>query len=209
MKTTTMKLAAGSLIAMAALAHAGDAVSAGLDLGPLAKLQGTWKSVGAGGVDIAPGQANSTVGKGQPAVSPFYEVITFEPAADATNASDQYVAAMYYKQEVFRKSDNQKFHDQRGYLIYDKKNSKVYNSFCVPRAVCVVAEGEAGEKMTLKSSPNGISESAYMGKHGQTTGFTMTLDISGDELKYSQTTGLRIYGKTFEHVDSGALEKVK
>jgi len=31
------------------------------------------------------------------------------------------ITALYYKQEVFRKRDNGKFHDQRGYLIYDKK----------------------------------------------------------------------------------------
>jgi hypothetical protein len=33
------------------------------------------------------------------------------------------------------------FHDQTGYLIYDKKDRKVYDTFCIPRGVCVVAEG--------------------------------------------------------------------
>ena len=36
----------------------------GLDLGPLSSLIGTWKSAEMGGVDIAPGQTQSAVGKG-------------------------------------------------------------------------------------------------------------------------------------------------
>lgn len=92
------------LLASSTLAYAdSDTMINGLDFGPLAQLAGTWKSTDTGGVDVAPGQEGSKVGKGGPAVEPFYETITFEPAADAKNASEQYLVAMYYKQEVFRK----------------------------------------------------------------------------------------------------------
>ncbi|MEQ5841869.1 heme-binding beta-barrel domain-containing protein [Paraburkholderia acidicola] len=196
-------------IFISTIAYAKDAPVNGMDLGPLGKLAGTWKSADSSGVDVAPGQEHSQAGKGAPAVSPYYEVLTFEPAADATNASDQYLAAMYYKQEVFRRSDNKKFHDQRGYLIYDKKNQMVYDTFCIPRAVCVVAEGKAGDKMTLKSSPQGIAETQYMSRNDKTTGFTITYDLSGSALKYSQQTSLYVYNKPFQHVDSSALVRVK
>lgn len=187
-----------------------DGIINGLDFGPLAPLAGTWKSIDSGGVDVAPGQTGSKVGKGGAAVEPFYEVITFEPAADAKNASEQYLVAMYYKQEVFRKSDNGKFHDQRGYLIYDKQNQVVYNSYCIPRAVCVVTEGKAGNKIDFKTGKRGISESSYMTANDTTTGFAMTLDFSEkDLLRYTQTTSLNVYGKPFAHTDSSALAKVK
>lgn len=179
----------------------------GMDFGPLAKLVGTWKSVDAGGVDIAPGQEASAVGQGGPAVTPFYEVMTFEVAADATNASDQYLVALYYKQEVFRKADNSKFHDQRGYLIYDQENQMVYNSFCVPRTTCVTAEGAAGDTMTLTAAKRGIAESEYMTDNATTTDFTMNLSISEQQLTYSQTTTLDIYGRPFAHTDSSTLVK--
>lgn len=123
----------------------------GLDFGPLAKLAGTWKSAETGGIDLAPAQEGAEQSAGNPAIEPFYEVITFEPAADATNASQQHLVAMYYKQEVFRKRDDAKFHDQRGYFIYDKKNQMIYNTYCIPRAVCVVTEGPAGDKVTFKT----------------------------------------------------------
>ncbi|MFS1947542.1 heme-binding beta-barrel domain-containing protein [Vibrio lentus] len=181
----------------------------GMDFGPLAKLVGTWKSVETGGVDISPGQEGTKVGAGGPAVTPFYEVMTFEVAADATNASDQYLVALYYKQEVFRKADDSKFHDQRGYFIYDQKNQIVYNSYCVPRTTCVTAEGPAGDTMTLVAAKRGIAESEYMTDNATTTGFTMNISISDDTLTYSQTTGLEIYDNAFAHTDSSTLVKVK
>ena len=180
----------------------------GLDFGPLAPLVGTWKT-SESSIDVAPGRIGSDVKKGGPAVSPFYEIRTFEVAADATNNSDQYLVAMYYKQEVFRKSDGSKFHDQRGYLIYDKKNQMVYNSFCVPRAVCVLAEGKAGSKMTLTAPQRGVGESSYMSTNATTKNFNMTLDISNNTFTYSQTTELNIYGKPFAHTDSGTLKKIQ
>ena len=181
----------------------------GMDFGPLAKLVGTWKSVEAGGIDVSPGQEGTDVGAGGPAVTPFYEVMTFEVAADATNASDQYLVALYYKQEVFRKADDSKFHDQRGYFIYDQKNQLVYNSYCVPRTTCVTSEGPAGDTMTLVASKRGIAKSEYMTDNVTTTNFTMNISISDDTLTYSQTTGLEIYDKAFAHTDSSTLVKVK
>lgn len=199
------------LLAGATLAHAQtETMVNGLDFGPLAHLAGTWKSVDAGGVDVAPGQEGSKVGKGGPAVEPYYETITFEPAADAKNASDQYLVAMYYKQEVFRKRDNGKFHDQRGYLIYDKKNQMIYNSFCIPRAVCITTEGKVGSKIAFAVGKRGIAESSYMTANDSTTDFAMTLDLSTpDRITYSQTTRLQVYGKPFAHTDGDTLIRVK
>ncbi|CAM4054761.1 MULTISPECIES: heme-binding beta-barrel domain-containing protein [Vibrio] len=204
-----------SIIALAllapcsALADHDNTVINGLDFGPLAQFVGTWKSVESGGVDISPAQEGTTQGKGAPAITPFYEVMTFEVAADAKNASEQYLVALYYKQEVFRKLDDTKFHDQRGYLIYDKDNQMVYNSYCVPRTTCVTAEGPAGNEMTLKVAARGIAESNYMTANASTTDFTMNIKIDGDTLTYSQTTALDIYGNAFAHTDSSVLERVK
>ncbi|MEZ8080256.1 heme-binding beta-barrel domain-containing protein [Enterovibrio norvegicus] len=177
----------------------------GINFGPLAQLVGTWKSDNPGGVDVSPAQANTAQGEGAPAATPLYEVMTFEVAADATNASEQYLAAIYYKQEVFRQLDDTKFHDQRGYLIYDHKNQTVYNSFCVPRGTCVVAEGKAGNDMTLVASSEGIAQSNFMSEKASTKGFTMNIKIDGNKLTYTETVKLDIYGKPFSHTDSDTL----
>src|SRR5665647_955573 len=154
-------------------------VIAGLDYGPLVGLIGTWESAPNGGVDVAPGQAGSKVGKGKPAASPFYETITYTPAGGAVNASEQHLAALYYRQQVFAKKDNKQFHDQTGYLIYDKKNQKVYDTFCIPRGVCVVAESAPGttmtlKTMTLKTQSKGVAETQFMLKTDRTEAFSIT-----------------------------------
>jgi len=204
MSNIMKKLASTSLLALCLSLN----VQAELELGPLKPLIGSWKSAPTGGFDMAPGQEGSKAGKGGPAVEAYFETMTFEVAADATNASDQYLTAVYYKQEVFKKSTGNKFHDQRGYFIYDAKNKTVYNSFCVPRATCVVAQGKAGSKMTLTAPVNGVAESSYMTKNAKTVGFTMNIEISDNKLSYSQVTNLEIYGKPFGHTDSGTLVKV-
>jgi|TARA_R110002033_G_scaffold9850_1_gene32264 hypothetical protein len=189
------------------LSFTGQAVAQNVDFGPLQPLIGSWKTVSPG-VDIAPGRTGSNVGEGGTAVEAFYEIRTYEAAADAVNASDQSLVAIYYKLEVFRQRDDAKFHDQRGYMIYDQKNQMVYNSYCVPRAVCVIAEGKAGKKMTLTAPSRGIGESTYMTENATTQGFSMTMEIGEKTLSYSQTTKLNIYGKDFSHTDAATLEKV-
>ncbi|HJX63774.1 MAG TPA: heme-binding beta-barrel domain-containing protein [Polyangia bacterium] len=197
--------------ASATQASSSSGVIAGLDYGPLVGLIGTWKSApnGGVGVDVAPGQAGSTVGKGNPAVTPFYETITYTAAGGAVNASAQHLAALYYRQQVFAKSNNKKFHDQTGYLIYDKKDRKVYDTFCIPRGVCVVAEGAPGTTMTLRTKSKGVAETQFMLKTDRTQAFSVTFKLSGNTLKYKQKTDLQVYGKPFSHTDSDTLKKLK
>src|SRR5450759_3200153 len=194
------------IVGMAASAPA-TGVIAGVDYGPLVGLIGTWKSAPNGGVDVAPGQVGSPVGPGGPAVSPYYETITYTPAGEAVNASEQHLAALYYRQQVFTKSDNKQFHDQTGYLIYDKIDQKVYDTFCIPRGVCVVAEGAPGTTMTLKTQSQGVAETQYMLNTDRTDAFSITFTLSENTLKYEQTTDLQVYGKPFSHTDSDTLEK--
>jgi hypothetical protein len=198
-------------VVSATQASASSGVIAGVDYGPLVGLIGTWKSAPKGGVgvDVAPGQAGSTVGKGKPAVTPYYETIKYTAAGGAVNASAQHLAALYYRQQVFAKSDNKKFHDQTGYLIYDKKDQKVYDTFCIPRGVCVVAEGAPGTTMTLKTRSKGVAETQYMLKTDRTQAFRITFTLSGNTLKYKQTTDLQVYGKPFSHTDTDTLKKLK
>ncbi|PSW19986.1 DUF1794 domain-containing protein [Photobacterium sanctipauli] len=206
MKKLTMLALAISISAPALADH--NTIN-GVDYGPLAQLVGSWESTDTGGVDMSPAQEGSGMPAGSPAVTPFYETMTFEVAADAINASKQTLVALYYKQEVFRKKDDTKFHDQRGYLIYDAENQFIYNSFCVPRTTCVTAESPAGNEMTFVAARRGIAESDFMNENASTTSFTMNLSVDGDTLTYSQSTGLDIYDQPFVHTDSSVLQRVE
>jgi hypothetical protein len=58
-------------------------------------------------------------------MSPYFETITIDPVGDATNAADQYLVVLSYKQVVSRKSDQQVFHHQTGYWFFEKASNEV------------------------------------------------------------------------------------
>ena len=177
------------------------------NVNPLSRFIGVWE--GDQGVDVAPAQ-KKTGAPGSAAVSPFYERIEIAAGPTATNASEQDLEALTIRQKVFRKSDQQQFHDQLGYLIWDKKNSKVIYSFCVPRGVCVSAEGDLNKKDEFSASTkSAFAETEFVRKNAKTEGFSIGISINPDNtLSYSQVTALNIYGNQFSHADSNVLRKV-
>lgn len=178
------------------------------DYGPLTPLIGTWKSVPGAGLDVAPGQVGSAVGKGRKASSPFYEIITFRPNIPDTNNSSEFLISLSYHQAIYRKSNNHWFHDQIGYLTYDKTNNLIYDTSCIPRSVCFVAEGRPASPLVLTTRSQGIAQAQYMIRNDATNSVKVTLDVSGSTLKYRYETSLFVYGKPFAHTDNDVLTKV-
>lgn len=174
--------------------------------GPLQGLIGTWK--GDRGLDIAPEPDGVEE-------SPYYEIITFEGAGDLSNAEKQKLLIVRYHQEVFRKSNDEQFHDQFGYLTWDPATDGITHTFIIPRGVGVVAEGSAefsGDKLTIKlDAPEAeaslyIAQSRFMNENARTVSFTQTLVLEGDKLTYDEHTILDIYGRpAFDHIDKSEL----
>lgn len=171
----------------------------GLDFGPIAGLVGTWE--GDKGVDVAPG-------KTVPQVAPYFETITIDVVGDVTNAGAQKLAVLSYHQEVFRKSDGKKFHDQIGYWIYDAQTKEVHHTISIPRAVTVMASGKADKNGSITvSTSTEIGQSQFMIDNAKTTKFEMTITVEAKSLSYSMTTHLDIYGKNFPHTDVNVLTR--
>jgi len=182
-----------------------------IDYGPLAGLLGTWR--GDKGVDTSPEPDGSEV-------SPFYETITFEAAGNATNAETQTLAVLCYHQAVFRKSNDQQFHDQVGYWMWDAEAKIVMQSITIPRAVCVLAGGTfalgdvGADKVVLEVAAKlgddqwGIIQSPFMRDNARTVEFRHRLTVQDDQLSYAETTFLEIYGRSFEHTDENVLKRV-
>ena len=103
-----------------------------VDYGPILELVGSW--TGDQGTDIAPEPDRKEN-------NPYYETITYEDLGELNNADKQELAAVHYRQIVRRKSNDEVFHDQTGYWIWDAENKIVMHSFVIPRAVSVVAGG--------------------------------------------------------------------
>lgn len=179
-----------------------------INYGPLQALIGTWK--GNKGIDIAPepdGIENN----------PYYESITFSPIGDVTNAEEQIITALHYRQIVQRKSTDKIFHDETGYWMWDAAAKIIMHSLTIPRAVSVLAGGNhSGKKESngdiklnvsadINSPDWQIIQSPFMRDKAKTTEFHHEININGNQLNYSQTTIVDIYGKVFEHTDENEL----
>jgi len=179
----------------------------GVEYGPLAALVGNWE--GDKGLDIAPEPDGTEK-------NPYSETILFEAIGDVTNAGSQTLSVLRYHQIVRRKSDNQVFHNETGYWMWDPETDVVMQSLTIPRGVCLLAGGQAAAgAATLKVSASvdskdwGILQSPFMQQNARTTKFDRSITVKGNQLSYFQTTMLEIYGKTFEHTDANELTRCK
>ena len=179
-----------------------------INFGPLTNLIGTWQ--GEDGIDVAPEPDGTET-------NPYFETITYSAVGDVTNAEQQNLAVVHYRQIVRRKSDGDVFHDETGYWMWDQDAGVVMHSLVIPRAVCVLAGGKyAGEKdsegrtiinvAATADDPNWtIIQSPFMQKNASTTAFRQKIVVGNGTMAYSQTTTLDIYGKVFEHTDENNL----
>lgn len=179
-------------------------------LGPLTGLVGSWK--GAKGLDISPKPGGSEE-------NPFHETIQFTEVGDAMNAQTQHLAVVRYLRVVRRNSDGEIFHDQTGYWMWDRKTGGVTQSLTIPRAVCLLAggashpaapvDGQVHFKVYAKlEDPDwSILQSPFMKDNARTVAYNHELTLQGNQLRYSETTLLDIYGRTCEHTDENELTR--
>lgn len=179
-----------------------------VDYGPLAPLIGTW--YGDRGLDVAP----EPDGREE---TPYFETLTFVPIGTVTNAEQQLLAGLRYHQSVSRRINNQVFHDQVGYWIWDAAAATVVQSLMIPRAVGLIARGRwAGTSSPLvlevecagDGSDWGVVQSPFMRDNARTVAFRHRVVVDGDTLTYDETTVLDIYGRRFEHTDRNTLTRV-
>lgn len=182
-----------------------------VDYGPLTSLIGVW--TGNKGVDVAPEPDGSEQ-------NPYHEVITFEASGDVTNAESQLLAVLRYHQVVRRNSNNEVFHNETGYWLWDADNQTVMQTLTIPRGVSLIAGGEytgsaspGGDEVVLEvgaatdNSDWGIVQSPFMRDNAKTRSFTHRISIDGDQMTYQETTMVEIYGRQFEHTDENVLHR--
>ncbi|TNF36377.1 MAG: DUF1794 domain-containing protein [Gammaproteobacteria bacterium] len=180
----------------------------GVDYGPLACLIGNWK--GDKGVDKAPepdGEERNL----------FYETILYEACGDVENGQKQIIAIVRYHQVVKRKSNDEVFHNETGYWGYDKATGQIMQSLTIPRGLALLAGGKAstnadGETVLEVKAVDGdkdwgIVQSPFMRDNARTKQFTHSVFVKGDQMRYSESTLLDIYGREYDHTDINRLTR--
>jgi len=179
------------------------------NMGPLAPLVGVWE--GDQGVDVSPSREGEAETK-------FRERITFTPIGPVVNGP-QVLYGLKYTTVAWPLGEDNPFHEEVGYWMWDPEDKQVMRCFMVPRVVTINAGGASepdAKSFSLSakvgSDTYGILSNPFLDKAFKTTGYECEVTISGDgSFSYSEDTQLRIHGadELFHHTDKNTLSKVE
>jgi len=179
--------------------------------GPLEALAGDWE--GDGGIDTA--YSNS---KGEVIETPYLEKLTFKPFGPVDNGK-QSLYGLDYKTAMWRDDEENPFHTEVGYWLWDSATNEVLRGFVVPRGITILAGGVASadaKSWTMyakQGDPHyNIGENMYLGQHAATVAYDLTMTLNSDgSWSYEESTTLRMGvmdGAMFAHTDTNTLKRV-
>lgn len=178
------------------------------NLGPLAGLVGTWE--GDKGIDIARVKSKETETK-------FREKTVFEPLGPVGNGPQE-LYGLRYSMTAWRLGEDDPFHEELGYWLWDSGNKQVMRCFMVPRGVLVNAGGdvEPGAKSfhleaEVGSETYGVLSNKYLDESYKTMKYLLDVEIHNDgSFSYKEDTQLwiPINKAIFHHTDENTLQKV-
>jgi hypothetical protein len=178
--------------------------------GPLSGLAGEWE--GEGGLDTAYSHARGTIYQ-----TPYREKLTFKPFGPVDNG-EQSLYGLDYKTAMWRESEDNPFHTEVGYWLWDAASGEVLRGFVVPRGITILAGGTAtadATTFTLTAEQGHplytIGENAYLAKRASTKSYRATITINGDDTwSYDEVSVLHLneVDGPFEHADRNTLRRV-
>ncbi len=178
------------------------------NLGPLAALAGTWE--GDKGIDFS-----RIHGKEQE--TKYREKVIFEPLGPVINGP-QKLYGLRYSMTAWRLGEDNPFHEELGYWLWDEGRKQVLRCFMVPRGVLINAGGtvEADSQSfhlsaEVGSVTYGILSNQYLDESYKTRKYILDIRIHDDgSFSYKEDTQLWIpvNEAIFHHTDENTLEKV-
>src|ERR1035437_5920966 len=160
--------------------------------GPLGALGGEWES-DKGGLDTAFSHS-----QGKVLGSPYLEKCTMKPFGPVDNG-DQHLYGLDYKSAMWRGDEENPFHTEVGYWLWDPATGEVMMGFVVPRGIPALAGGTVdtdATEFTLKAAQGGaqynIGENLYLAKNASTLSYEVTVTVGDDTWSYDETTMLRM-----------------
>lgn len=178
--------------------------------GPLAALAGEWE--GDGGLDTAYSHERHEV-----LGTPFREKLTFKPFGPVNNG-DQALYGLDYRTAMWRGEEENPFHTEVGYWLWDGAAGHLMRGFVVPRGITVLAGATVAAdatsftlRATLGHATWGICENPYLGAAASTKRYEVTVTIDGpDSWSYAEDTTLQMreFPDPFAHTDHNTLHRV-
>ena len=179
-------------------------------LGPLGPLAGEWE--GDEGLDVSFHHADDQVGD-----TPYREVLTFKPFGPVDNGS-QHLYGLDYRAAMWREGEEDPFHTEVGYWLWDAGLGHVMRGFVIPRASVILAGGEAAPdatEFTLKADSGdpgyGMSTNPYLVANANCTHYEVTVTIDGETFSYEEDSVLEMteLDEPLHHTDANTLHRTQ
>src|SRR4051812_24920717 len=178
------------------------------DLGPLAGLVGNWE--GDDGLDVAYSHSRGTIWE-----TPYREKASFSSFGPVDNGK-QCLFGLDYRAAMWRDSEENPFHTEVGYWLWDAAAGEVMRCFMVPRGSTVLAGGtaKAGDKSfsleaVVGSEVYGILSNKYLAEKARTKKYTCTVTIGDGTWSYDENTLYdHAIGGEVAHTDRNTLHRV-
>jgi hypothetical protein len=183
-----------------------------LELGPLARLVGTWE--GERGLDVSYSHEKSTESE-----NGLFERMTFSSFGPVDNGS-QILFGLDYRTAAWRHGEEAEdpFHTEIGYWLWDSARGEVMRCFMVPRGVSILAIGsaEGGDtnfsmQAERGSVTNGILSNPYLDEASKSVSYSLDVDLSVDgQFAYSEDLVLEmnVQSGLYHHTDANTLRRV-
>jgi hypothetical protein len=178
--------------------------------GPLGHLVGEWQ--GEGGLDTAYSHTEHAV-----LATPYLEKLTFKPFGPVQNGR-QSLYGLDYKSAMWRGDEDNPFHTEVGYWLWDGATGEILRGFVVPRGIAVLAGGTAAPDDTsfslsaAKDDPQySIGENKYLAANASTVSYSVTVSLNDDGTwTYHEITMLDMieFDEPFTHTDHNTLRRV-
>ncbi len=183
-------------------------------LGPLTPLVGEWE--GNAGVDVSYHNNDDETSK-----TSYFEKAWFKPIPTQQNGK-QFLEGLAYKSIAWRHGEEamNPFHDESGFLLWDKTRGMVIRTVVFGRGIAIQAGAQAGPrdkeirfKATQGDASFGILQNPYLMERAEMTNFESVFKFNDDgTFTHSSDITMKLAaldGLEMHHTDINTLHKVK
>ena len=183
-------------------------------LGPLTPLVGEWE--GNVGVDLSYQNKDDVILK-----TSYFEKAWFKPIPIQENGK-QSMEGLTYQSKAWRHGEEamDPFHDEVGYLLWDKAHKQVIRSVVFGRGIAILAGADAearSKEIHFKATPGdpcyGILQNKYLLERAELKSFESTFKFNDDgTFTHSSDIVLKLAamnGQEMHHTDINTLHLVK
>lgn len=182
--------------------------------GPLRALAGTWQ--GEEGLDVSYHNVEEVVGETR-----YLEKVELKPFGPVENGR-QTLYGLDYRMAAWRHGEEEQnpFHTEVGYWLWDASERQVMRCFMVPRGTVLIAGTQCqpdATSFTLRADPGaasyGILENLYLAAHASTRHYECALTVlDAESWSYQSDTVVKVEalgGEEMHHTDGNVLHRVE